>query len=105
MMKLTVLYTPPTDPAAFDEHYLSVHMPLAGAMPGLARAETALVTGAPGGGDKPYHRIAELYWADAEAMNASLASEEGVATAKDAIGLAKRTGSTVTMFVSELDEA
>ncbi len=105
MMKLTVLYTPPTDPAAFDNHFVSVHLPLAGAMPGLVRAESAVVTGAPGGGEKPYHRIAELYWADADAMNASLSSEEGVNTAKDAIGLAKRTGSTVSMFISEIDEA
>jgi hypothetical protein len=27
-VKLVVLYTQPDDPAAFEEHYLGVHMPL-----------------------------------------------------------------------------
>jgi uncharacterized protein (TIGR02118 family) len=32
-VKLVVLYTQPGDPAAFDEHYLGVHMPLVAAGP------------------------------------------------------------------------
>ena len=42
MLKLTVLHTPPRDVAAFDQHYLSVHMPLARQVPGLQRAETSV---------------------------------------------------------------
>ena len=105
MMKLTVLYSPPDRVEEFDAHYTSVHVPLALALPDLVRAETALVVATPDGSPAPYHRVADLYWADAAAMDASLASEQGRATAKDAFGIARRTGSTVTMLVSRVDQA
>lgn len=103
MMKLTVLYTPPTDAAAFDEHYLAVHVPLAGAIPGLVRAETSVCVATPDGSPVPFHRIAELYFEDADAMTAGFASEQGRKTAADAQQLAASTGSTVTMVVGALD--
>ena len=43
-VKLVVLYTQPDDPAAFEEHYLGVHMPLVAALPGLQRAEAGRLT-------------------------------------------------------------
>ena len=82
-IKLVVLYTQPDDPAAFDEHYLGVHMPLVAKMPGLQRAETGKFTMALDGGEQTYHRVAELYFADAEAMNAAFATPEGAETAAD----------------------
>lgn len=103
MMKLTVLYSPPAQVEEFDAHYTSVHVPLARQLPDLVRAETAVVVATPDGSPSPYHRIAELVWTDADAMNASLGSEQGRATAKDAMELAGRTGSTVTMLVSAVD--
>lgn len=103
MLKLTVMYTPPTDVAAFDEHYLSVHLPLASAMPGLVRAETSVCVATPDGSPVPYHRIAELYFESPESMQASFATDEGKKTAADAAELAGRTGSTVTMVVGILD--
>lgn len=103
MLKLVVLYSPPSDVAAFDEHYLSVHLPLAAALPDLVRAETAVGVATPDGSAVPFHRMAELYYEDADRMNASLASEQGRTTAKDAQALAARTGSTVTMLVCAVD--
>ena len=35
MYVLTVLYGHPTDPAAFDAHYASTHVPLVEKIPGL----------------------------------------------------------------------
>ena len=55
-VKLVVLYTQPDDPAAFEEHYLGVHMPLAGAVPGLQRAESGLLTAALDGGGQTFYR-------------------------------------------------
>lgn len=103
MMKLTVLYSPPAQVEEFDAHYTSVHLPLAVQLPDLLRAETSVVVATPDGSAAPYHRIAELYWADADTMNSSLGSEKGRETAKDAMELAGRTGSTVTMLVSAVD--
>ncbi|HUC21939.1 MAG TPA: EthD family reductase [Streptosporangiaceae bacterium] len=82
-VKLVVLYTQPADPAAFDEHYLGVHMPLVAKIPGLQRAETGKVAAALDGGEQTYYRVAELYFADQGAMEAALGSAEGAATAQD----------------------
>jgi uncharacterized protein (TIGR02118 family) len=82
-VKLVVLYTQPSDPDAFDRHYLGTHMPLVRQIPGLERAEAGRFTAALGGGEHTYYRIAELYFADEAAMQAGFASAEGQATATD----------------------
>jgi uncharacterized protein (TIGR02118 family) len=82
-VKLLVLYTVPDDVDAFEQHYAGTHMPLVNHIPGLQRTETGLVAMAADGGEKTFHRITELYFADADAMQAAFASEEGQATAAD----------------------
>ena len=37
MVKLTVLYGPPTDAAAFEDYYANTHLPLAAKLPNVAR--------------------------------------------------------------------
>ena len=103
MMKLMVLYTPPAQVEEFDSHYTAVHVPLVAAMPGLVRAETAVVVATPDGSPAPYHRVAALYFEDGDAMGAAFASEAGKSAARDAAELAGRTGSTVSMLVTVLD--
>jgi uncharacterized protein (TIGR02118 family) len=100
-VKLVVLYTQPDDPAAFEEQYLSVHMPLVAAIPGLQRAEAGRLTAALDGGGPTFYRIAELYFADQGAMNTAFGSPEGQAIAADYQKIAP-TGSR--MFVQLLDE-
>lgn len=82
-LKLVVLYTHPADPAAFDEHYLSVHAPLVEKLPGLQRLETGRITAALDGGEHTYYRVAHLYFADQAAFEAAFGSPEGAATAQD----------------------
>jgi uncharacterized protein (TIGR02118 family) len=82
-VKLVVLYTQPDDPAAFDEQYLSVHVPLVQKLPGLQRFETGQFNAALDGGEQTYHRIAELYFADQASLDAAFGSSEGAATAAD----------------------
>jgi uncharacterized protein (TIGR02118 family) len=82
-IKLVVMYTQPDDPAAFDEQYLGVHVPLVAKLPGLQRFESGTFTMALDGGEQTYHRIAELYFADQDAMNAAFGSREGAETAAD----------------------
>lgn len=103
MMKLLVLYTPPAQADEFEAHYTAVHLPLVASMPGLLRSETAVVVATPDGSPPPYSRIASLYFEDADAMQASFASDEGKRTARDATELAARTGSTVSMLVTVVD--
>lgn len=87
-VKLVVLYTQPDDPAAFDEHYLGVHMPLVAKIPGVQRTETAKFTAALDGGEQTYYRMAKLYFADEAAMQAAFGTAEGAATAKDYAAIA-----------------
>jgi uncharacterized protein (TIGR02118 family) len=82
-VKLVVLYTQPDDPDAFDKHYLGVHAPLVENVPGLQRFEGARLVAAADGGEQTYFRIAELWFADQDALQAGLGSDEGKATAAD----------------------
>lgn len=98
-VKLTVVYAEPEDADAFDKHYFEVHVPLVDSLPGLQRTEISKVSGGPMGSPSPYHLIAELYFADEDALNTALASPEGGATGKDFGAIAPK-GSFMT--VSEI---
>jgi uncharacterized protein (TIGR02118 family) len=98
MVKLVVLYKHPTDKEAFDRHYAEVHMPLVKQVPGLQRVEVARVTGAPRG-ESPYYLITEMYWENAEAMNASMSSPEMRAVGKDTREFA---GDILSMHIAEV---
>lgn len=100
-VKLTVVYGTPDDAEAFDRHYHDVHMPIVGRYPGLDRVEVARVVGGPGGTPSPYHLIAEMYFADHDALNAALSSDAGRESGRDFRGIAP-SGSFMT--VSEIVE-
>jgi uncharacterized protein (TIGR02118 family) len=73
VVKLTVLYGPPTDPDAFDTYYFDIHVPLADRIPGLLRNEVtklASIDGSPA----PFHLLAELYFDNAEALATAMRS-------------------------------
>lgn len=99
MHKLTVQYTDPADPAAFDDYYRKVHVPLAAKMPGLRRFTLSKPRGL---GVAAPHLIAELWFDDADALSAALGSAEGGAAAADVQNFA--VGSVV-MFTGEVEEA
>ena len=100
-VKLVVLYAQPSNPEAFDRHYLGTHMPLVRQIPGLDRAEAGRLTTALDGGEKTYYRIAEMYFADQAALQAGFASAEGQTTAADYQQIAP-PGSR--MFIEILDD-
>jgi len=101
-VKLVALYGPPTDVAAFERYYAATHVPLARQLPGLERVETARLLGTAEGGAAPYHRIAELWFADMERFQAAAASAEGRALAADVANFA--TGG-LTVLVAQVDAA
>ena len=100
MVKLTVLYGHPESPEAFEDHYENVHIPLAQAIPGLSRLETARVMPGADGSAPEYFRTAELWFADLAALGAGMASEQGRAAGADIAGFA--TGGA-TMLVCDID--
>jgi uncharacterized protein (TIGR02118 family) len=100
-VKLVVLYPPPDDPEAFDQHYLGTHMLLVHAIPGLLHAESGRFVTALDGGEQTYYRMAELYFADQAALEASFGSDAGKATAADYRQIAP-PGSR--MFIQTVDD-
>lgn len=100
MIKLTVLYGPPTDVAAFEDYYAHTHMPLVHKIPGLGHTEKAKVVGTPDGSAPPYHRIFEFWFDSQQQMNQVLGSPEARAATADMKNFA--TGGA-TIVVSQVD--
>lgn len=98
-MKLTVLYGPPTDTAAFDQHYNDVHVPLAQKIPGVTRLEAGKVSTVDGS-DSPYYLMAQLWFEDMASFGAGMGSPEGTAAAAD---VATFASGGATMLISEID--
>ena len=98
MHKLTVQYSDPADPAAFDKHYRDLHVPLAAKIPGLRRFTVTRPRGLSAAA--PY-LVAELWFDDAAALDAGLRSPEGAAAAADVQNLAV---GYVVMFTGEVEE-
>lgn len=86
-VKLTVVYDNPTDPAAFEEHYTSVHVPMVGKVQGVQRVETAKVFPKEDGTPTPAYRTADLYFADYDSAVAALGTPEAGALLQDAMQL------------------
>jgi uncharacterized protein (TIGR02118 family) len=83
MASMVVIYRTPKDPAAFDAHYLSVHVPLAKQLPGLRKYEVSqrpILT--PAGDPEPY-LVATLQFDDLAALRRAFATPEGRACAAD----------------------
>jgi len=83
MAKALVLYKTPTDPAAFDKYYTTIHIPLAKQIPGLKRYDVSTgVVRAPTG-PSGVHLVAELSFDSFDALAAGMASPQGQAAAAD----------------------
>ena len=83
MARMVVIYKTPRDPKAFDQHYFSVHVPMAKQLPGLRKYDVSrgsIVS--PVGGSTPY-LIATLHFDDVPAIMNAFASPEGQACAAD----------------------
>jgi len=96
MHVLTVCYGHPADPAAFDAHYTSTHVPLVEKLPGLD-SFTHRHCASLDGSQPPYFLIAELGFASQEAFEAAMATPEGHAAGADVPNFAS---GGVTMFIA-----
>jgi len=96
MHRFTVQYAVPADPAAFDRAYTDEHVPLVRALPGLAGF--SLCHPEPAGGDKTVYLVAQLDFANAEALQEALRSDAMAAAGRHAASL----GVPMTMFSGEV---
>jgi uncharacterized protein (TIGR02118 family) len=101
MIKLSVLYGHPKDPAEFERYYANVHTPIALKVKGMRRFEVAKILSNEAGQPSPHYRTADIYFDDAAAMQKALASPEGQAAASDIANFA--TGG-VTLMVCDVQD-
>jgi uncharacterized protein (TIGR02118 family) len=102
MMKVTVLYGAPKDPAHFETYYKGTHLPLAAKIKGVSRAEFTRFESGPDGAKPAFYRMAELYFTSRAQMQQSLGSPEGKATVDD---IPKFATGGVNMVVGSVDES
>jgi uncharacterized protein (TIGR02118 family) len=88
MVKLVVAYRQPTDVEEFERRYENEHVAMARRIPHMSRIEFGKVAGMMDGSKAPYHRIAELYFANEAAMGQGASSPEGQAAVKHAADIA-----------------
>ena len=99
MVKVTAIYGHPTDPAAFDKYYAETHTPIALQLPHVRRFDVAKAVASPGQDQPAFSQTADIWFDDMEKCQASLASPEGTATAKD---LRNFVTGGVTLTISEV---
>ncbi len=103
MARMVVIYKTPRDPKAFDQHYFSVHVPMAKKLPGLRKYDVSrgsILT--PAGGATPY-LIATLHFDDVPAIRSAFGSPEGQACAADRQLLAP-DDADLQMYLFETDD-
>lgn len=83
MARMMVIYKTPKDPAAFDRHYVEVHVPLAKKLPGLRTYEVSRGPVVTVAGGQPVHMVASLGFDSLAAIKQAFATSEGQACAAD----------------------
>jgi uncharacterized protein (TIGR02118 family) len=96
MHRVTIQYSVPGNPEAFDARYFTTHVELVRPLPGLRSFTWSKPR--PLGGDPVVYLVAELDFDDAQALGTALASPEMAAAGRDAAGL----GVPMTMFTGEV---
>jgi len=86
MVKVTVLYDQPEDPAAFEKYYNETHIPKHGQqIPNVVKLEANKAVGE----QPPFYRSADLYFESMASLEAGLGSPIGVAAIADLDNFAK----------------
>lgn len=89
----------PEDEEAFEQHYRTVHGPLAAKVPGLARITLTRTSDGLEGGTSSFHRVAEMAFESPEAMEKSGESAEWAAMRKDAGEMVERFGAKLEVGI------
>jgi uncharacterized protein (TIGR02118 family) len=87
--------TPEREIEAYEKHYVEIHAPLAAAIPGLEKLVLTHTGETLGEEPSPFHRLAELWFADKAAFEAAAESPELAAAAQDAQEMQERFGTTL----------
>ncbi len=97
--RLIALYQQPEDPAAFDAHYRDAHTPIILRYPGLLELRTTKVEPV-GPRSTPYYLSVEMVFDTRADLDAAIASDAGVESARDLRNFAM---AGVTLFAIDDD--
>lgn len=97
MHRITVQYETPADPDVFEQRYAAEHIPLVRDLPGLERFTLSHAKPLGGPDARAPYLVAEMWFADADAMKAAIRSPQMVAAGRHAAGL----GAATVMFTGE----
>lgn len=92
----------PADEAAFEEHYLTTHFPLAAAVPHLESIGESVTSDRFEGAPRVYYRIAEMLFADKAAFQASTESPEWATMRADSGQIIGRFGVSLTCAMGDV---
>jgi uncharacterized protein (TIGR02118 family) len=98
VLKLSVLYGHPVDPAAFEAYYLGTHLPLAATIPGLGRSEVSKALPGPDGAQPPFYRLFEAWFDSPEHLAAVSGTPEWQRVTSD---LSNFASGGVTLLLSK----
>jgi len=98
-VKITITFGPPTDPEAFERHYVGTHVPLVEALPGLRAYEYGRALTNFDGSPPDAFWVVSLAFDDDAAMRASFASSAGQRTIDDMPNFITGTMSSVVSEV------
>jgi uncharacterized protein (TIGR02118 family) len=101
MVRLVALYNQPEDPEAFDAHYRETHDPIVRRYPQLRDVRLTKTDGV-GGRPPAFYLMAEMVFDTRADLDAALASEPGVESARDLRNFAQ---AGVTLFIADDDAA
>src|SRR5437879_11744687 len=94
MVKVTVLYDQPEDPAAFEKYYNETHVPKHGQqIPNVVKLEANKAVGE----QPPFYRSADLYFESMASLEAGLGSPIGVAAIAELDSLGTERDDGVSM--------
>ena len=105
MARMLVIYRMPKDPAAFDQHYFNVHVPLAKQLPGITRYETSKGPIIAMAGASETYFIATLHFQSLAAIKEAFVSDIGKACAEDRRILAPEDQDVQMFLFEEADYA
>jgi uncharacterized protein (TIGR02118 family) len=91
----------PEDVKAFEDYYLNTHCPRAAAVPHLERIVLTRVSDGFEGGTPSNYRVAEMVFADKEAMHRSAKSPEWATMRQCSGDIIARFGVTATVELGE----
>jgi uncharacterized protein (TIGR02118 family) len=99
--RLIALFSQPDDPDAFDAHYRDTHLSLVRRYPAIRGIRLTKADGV-GGRAAPYYLVAEMTFDSRADLDAALASDAAVASARDLRNFAQEG---VTLLIADDDRA